>query len=52
MYAQTASITGAGSGSFAAIGYTKLALILGVITVLFAVLGLRQLVRRSADIRP
>jgi len=52
MYAQSASVTAAGSGSFAVIGYNHLALILGAITLAFALAGVRQLVRRSARVRP
>jgi uncharacterized membrane protein YbhN (UPF0104 family) len=52
MYAQSASVAGAGTGAFATIGYSHLAWILAAITLFFALMSVRQLVRRGGSARP
>jgi hypothetical protein len=52
MYAQSASVTGASAGTLAAIGYNHIAAALGAITLLFAAISVRQLTRRSSEVRP
>jgi hypothetical protein len=52
MYAQSASVSGAGAGTLAATGYNTLALVLTAITLIFVGLNLLQVARLPRRSRP